>query len=101
MKKMIALYRTPADAEAFFAHYREVHLPLVRKLPGLAKVEITQITRTLVGETGNFLLAEMVFADPEAFRTAMKSPENAAAGADAMAFAGELVTVMTGETIEI
>ncbi|HKR86856.1 MAG TPA: EthD family reductase [Phenylobacterium sp.] len=98
---MIALYKTPEDADAFFAHYREVHIPLVRKLPGLAKVEITQINKTLLGEKGNFLLAEMTFTDPEAFQAAMRSPENAAAGADAVAFAGELVTVMTGETLEI
>lgn len=100
MKKMIALYRAPEDVQAFLDHYRDVHMPLVRKLPGLTSVELTRIERTVVGEKGNFLLAELVFASPEAFQAALRSPENAAAGADVMAFAGELVTVMTGEVIE-
>ncbi|QBE92470.1 EthD family reductase [Sphingomonas paucimobilis] len=100
MKKMLALYRAPENVDDFFKHYREVHVPLVRKLPGLADVKITRITRTLVGEPGTFLLAEMSFADEDALKTALRSPENAACGKDAMELAGDLVTVMTGETVE-
>ena len=100
MKKLIALYRTPQDAETFMAHYRENHVPLVGKIPGLVKMEVTRIERTLMGEQGNFLLAEMYFADADSFRTAMKSPENAATGTDLANFAQGLVTVMTGETID-
>ena len=100
MEKLIALYKTPQDAEAFLDHYRTVHVPLVKQLPGLLRVEVTLLKRTLVGEEGNFLLAEMVFADPESFKAALKSPENAAVGADAMAFAGSLITVMTGTSVE-
>jgi len=100
MKKMIALYRAPANVDAFMKHYGEVHVPLVRQLPGLVDVTITQINKTLVGEAGNFLLAEMSFEDDAALLTALKSPENAACGKDAMALAGDLVTVMTAETID-
>ena len=101
MKKMLALYRTPDDADQFLAHYRDVHLPLVRKLPGLVDARITRINKTLVGEAGTFLLAEMNFADDDALKAALRSPENAACGQDAMAFAGKLVTVMTGEDITL
>lgn len=100
MKKLIALYRAPADAEAFMTHYRENHLPLVSKIPGLIRTEVTQIERTMMGEAGNFLLAEMYFADADSFKAAMKSPENGATGADLANFAEGLVTVMTGEVIE-
>ncbi|HJT40688.1 MAG TPA: EthD family reductase [Sphingobium sp.] len=100
MEKLIALYKTPQDPEAFLEHYRAVHVPLVKQLPGLLSVEITLIKRTLLGEEGNFLLAEMAFADPESFKAALKSQENAAVGADAMAFAGSLITVMTGTSVE-
>jgi hypothetical protein len=55
----------------------------------------------MMGEKGNFLLAEMRFADETAFKTAMKSPENAAAGRDLGAFAAEIVTVMKGEVVAI
>jgi len=100
MKKLIALYKSPEDVDAFFEHYNKVHLPLVDKVPGLVKVEVTRIKRTLVGEPGNFLLAELFFTDEESFRTALGSAENAAVGADAMAFAPKIVTVMIGETLD-
>lgn len=100
MKKLLALYRTPESPEKFLTHYRDVHMPLVRAIPGLIGVELTLIERTLVGEQGNFLLAEMLFADEEAFRAAMRSPENAATGTDLTAFAGGLVTIMTGAVME-
>ena len=100
MKKLIALYKTPADADGFMDHYRTTHWQLVQKIPGLISAELTLIDRTLVGEPGNFLLAEMVFGDAESFKTAMKSPENAATGADLANFAGGLVTVMTGSVLD-
>ena len=101
MFKFVALYKTPADHEAFMAHYRDVHMPLVKKLPGLISAEITKLGPAMMGEKGNFLLAEMRFADETAFKTAMKSPENAAAGKDLDAFAAEIVTVMKGEVVAI
>src|SRR5258705_544312 len=46
MVKMIALYAPPPDRNAFDDHYQRVHLPLLRKTPGLQRVEITNITGT-------------------------------------------------------
>ena len=100
MFKLIALYKAPRDPEAFMAHYRDTHMPLVHKLPGLVKAEITKVVNTLMGEPGNFLLAEMYFADETSYKAAMKSPENAAAGKDVGVFAGGLVTLMKGEVVE-
>jgi|TARA_B100000678_G_scaffold289843_1_gene301368 uncharacterized protein (TIGR02118 family) len=100
VRKLIALYKAPADTDAFMRHYRETHIPLVGRIPGLVKTELTLIERTLMGEPGNFLLAEMYFADADSFKAAMKSPENAATGADLANFAAGLVTVMTGEVME-
>ncbi len=60
------------------------------------RAEVTRLDRTLMGEQGNFMLAEMIFADEESFRTALNSAENAAAGADLGNFAAGIVTVMTG-----
>jgi uncharacterized protein (TIGR02118 family) len=99
MKKLLALYRAPSDADAFMEHYRDVHTPLARKVPGLVRIEVTRITRTYTGEEGNFMLAELYFED-EAFKDAMRSPENALVGADLANFAAGLVTVMTGDVIE-
>ena len=32
--RFLALYQTPTDPEALDRHYREVHIPLGRRLPG-------------------------------------------------------------------
>ena len=101
MFKLIAIYKAPQDPEAFVAHYKGTHMPLVAKVPGLQKVEVTKVLNTLMGEPGNFLLAEMYFADEASYKAAMKSPENAAAGKDLGLFAAGLVTLMKGEVWEI
>lgn len=101
MKKLIILYTVPEDEVAFMAHYRNVHLPLVEKVPGLIHTNLTRINRTLMGEEGNFLLVELCFADADSFKAAMKSPENAATGADLANFAAGIVTVMAGEALDV
>jgi uncharacterized protein (TIGR02118 family) len=35
--RFLALYDTPADREASGRHYNEVHIPLMRRLPGLGR----------------------------------------------------------------
>ncbi len=101
MHKLIAIYKTPEDEDAFLKHYRGIHIPLVDKIPGLVKAEFTKIGKTLVGEPGNFLLAEMFFETSETFLAALKSTETAAAAADATSFAGGIVTVITGEVVQL
>jgi len=39
MAQMIVIYKTPRNPAAFDRHYFEVHVPLVRRLPGLRKLE--------------------------------------------------------------
>ena len=39
MAQMIVIYKTPRDPAAFDRHYLEVHVPLVRGLPGLRRLE--------------------------------------------------------------
>ncbi|QSO47788.1 EthD family reductase [Alicyclobacillus mengziensis] len=101
MVKFIALYRQPADTALFDEHYTSVHTPLVEKVPGLKKLEVTRISGTPMGKpAGYYLMAEMYFADADSFKTAMASSENRAAGKDLMSFAGDIVEMMVGETVE-
>jgi uncharacterized protein (TIGR02118 family) len=39
MAQMIVIYKTPRDPAAFDRHYFEVHVPLIRQLPGLRRLE--------------------------------------------------------------
>ena len=91
--KLVALYRQPADPAAFDEAYFKTHIPLIEKVPGLQKTAITRFTRTVAGD-GYYLMAEMHFADEAALKTAMKSPEMAAAGENLDGFAKGLYTLM-------
>lgn len=96
MKKLIALYAKPENEATFLEHYRNVHCPLVEKIPGLHRLEITMVGPTMIGPKGTYMMAEMYFQD-DAFDTAMASPENQACGKDIANFAKGLITVMIGD----
>jgi uncharacterized protein (TIGR02118 family) len=99
MVKLIALYAEPDDVANFDRHYIENHAPLVRKMPGLRKLEVSRIAGSPMGEPRYHLIAEMYFDDMDALNAAMKSPEGKAAGKDLMGFAGKVVHMLTG-TVE-
>ena len=96
MPKLIALYKQPADPEAFDKAYFKTHLPLIEKVPGLQGTKITRFTRSLGGDA-YYLMAEMDFTDEAALKTAMKSAEMAAAGANLDSFAKGMYSLMFGE----
>lgn len=97
MVKLIALYRKPQDVEEFDKHYDEIHTPLVKKMPGLRKLEITRITGAPIGGTPFYLMAEMYFDSLDAMHAANSSPEGKATARDLMSFAADVVTLFYGE----
>jgi len=98
MIKLIALFRNPPDAAEFDRHYFEVHIPLVRKFPGLKKLEVTRVTGAPIGEAKFHLMAEMYFETRDAMDAALASGEGKAVARDIMSFAAEVITVFHGET---
>jgi len=80
--RFLALYETPTDPEAFDRHYREVHIPLGRRLPGLRRYAVG---RDVVAVRGApyFLVAELEWDTMEELRAAFASPEGRATAADA------------------
>jgi uncharacterized protein (TIGR02118 family) len=99
MVKLVALYRKPADPTAFDKAYFETHVPLVKKIPNLRRVEIARVTGAPRGESELYLMAEMYFDDKAALDAAMASPENVAAGKNLMSFARGLVTFVYAEDV--
>ena len=94
-KQLIALFKKPDDVDAFLAHYRDVHAPLMRQVPGLQSMQVARVeSDPFGGEPSYFLVVTMTFGDAESFRKAMRSEENKAAGKDLMSFARGLVTLM-------
>src|SRR5690348_14969532 len=100
MYKLIALYERPDDETSFMEHYRTVHMPLVRAVPGLLEAKAWRVkANAMGGEAPLFLVAEMSYADKAAFDAAMASSENRAAGRDLMSFARGKVTLLVAEEV--
>ena len=97
MVKLVAMYKTPADTEAFEKHYFETHMPLVEKMPGLLKSEVSKLTGMPGAENKYHMMAEMYFEDMDKLNESMASPEGRAAGKDLMGFAKDYVIMMFGE----
>jgi uncharacterized protein (TIGR02118 family) len=96
MTKLVAIYKQPPDPAAFEEAYFKSHLPLLSKVPGLQRTNITRFERTVMGD-GLFLMTEMFFSDRDALKAAMKSQEMAAAGENLNTFAAGLVILAFGE----
>lgn len=96
MIKLVALYRRPADTEAFDKHYDSVHTPLVRRYPGLKRLEVTRITGAPIGEAKFYLMAEMYFGSKEEMDSALASQEGKAVARDLMSFAADIVVIFHG-----
>lgn len=99
MVKLIALYRKPADPAAFDRAYNDTHVPLVKKIPNLRRIEISRVTGTPRGEPEYYLVAQLYFDDKAAMDAAMVSPENMEAGKNLAGFARGLGTFLFAEDV--
>jgi len=86
MVRILVLYNTPTDAEEFNRYYREVHIPLVLKMPGLRRFVTSRNAVPLSGEPYH-LVAELDFDDMDAMGAAFASPEGQATADDVPKFA--------------
>ena len=88
MARMVVIYQTPKNVEAFDKHYFEIHVPLAKKIPGLRKYEISDgPIATPGGPSDVYLIGTLHFDDLAAIEKAFASPEGQAAGADRRNFA--------------
>ncbi|HEY3244044.1 MAG TPA: EthD family reductase [Phycisphaerae bacterium] len=94
MVKLIALYRKPADPAAFDKHYREIHMPLAAKIPGLVKMDVAKVFGSPGGDPEFYQVAELFFENKAAMFSGLQSPEGAAAAKDVKNFAGEIIHMM-------
>ncbi|HET6878494.1 MAG TPA: EthD family reductase [Jatrophihabitans sp.] len=81
--KLVVLYTRPENPEEFDRHYLDVHVPLVEKIPGLQRFEGARITGVADGgEQTYHRIAELWFADQQAFENALATEESKATAAD-------------------
>jgi uncharacterized protein (TIGR02118 family) len=96
MAKLIVVYRIPRDPAEFDRYYAQVHTPLVKKIPGLRRLEVTRLTGAPSGASDLYLIAELYFDNPAARETALATNEGKAAEADVPKFAEGIVSVYFG-----
>jgi uncharacterized protein (TIGR02118 family) len=97
MVKLVAMYKTPQDKEMFDKHYFEVHMPIVAKIPGLIKSEVSKLKALPGAESGFYMITEMYYEDMDAFNAAMGSPEGKASARDIVNFAKDNVEFYIGK----
>ncbi|ADB74543.1 EthD family reductase [Geodermatophilus obscurus] len=84
--RLLVQYGRPTDPAAFDQHYRDVHVPLAQKIPGVVRFDIGHAS-PLDGDAAPYLVAMLDFESAEAFAAGMQSAEGAAAAGDVPNFA--------------
>ena len=83
MVRFIVLWKNmPTDVEAFERHYREVHIPLAKKLAGLRRYTLSGNASVVRGDEPHYRIAELDWDDMASLRRAFESPEGRAVSQD-------------------
>ena len=97
MVRFLVLYERPRDVKAFERHYREVHVPLAKQLPGLRRYTVSRDVASIRGGEPYFLVGELEWDDMAALRRAFESDEGKATAADMKNLAKDGVRSMVFE----
>jgi uncharacterized protein (TIGR02118 family) len=100
--RIIALHGFPDDPDEYQRYYREVHMPLVRRIPGVRNIRFGQALKTLDGGRPlYYLVSDVYFDDMASLEAALASPEMDEAIADVPKFASGGVTIMLCESEDV
>lgn len=87
MVKLVILFKRQTNTDNFALRY-ESNLALLRRMPGVVRIERGQVLGGPGGDTTYHTTTEVYFESLGALDAALTSPEGVAAGKDLMAFAG-------------
>jgi uncharacterized protein (TIGR02118 family) len=97
---LLALYKRPEGGDdaiaTFWQRYRDEHMPLIDKVPGLRGTKVYNVSRTYAGDQ-LMAVCEMYFDDNDALKAAMRSEEMGAAGKNLAEIAPDLLTLIALE----
>jgi uncharacterized protein (TIGR02118 family) len=102
MAKLVALHNTPADTAAFDAHMQSTHVPLVWKIPGIRKVEVSEgPVMTPFGPAPYHAVGILSFDSMADLQAGLGSSEGQAAAQDLMSFSTGGNTILVFESREV
>src|SRR5438445_13609964 len=88
MTRIVSLHGHPADPVEFDRYYREVHTPLVQRIPGVRNIRFGRVVRSEDGSPPPFyLVSDVYFDNRQALVSAQATPEMSAALVDVPRFA--------------
>ena len=87
MVRFLVLYETPEDPAAFDKHYNEIHIPLVKQLPGLLSYTVSRNLAALDDKAKYYLVAELDWENMGALQAAFASEAGVQTAADLPKFA--------------
>jgi uncharacterized protein (TIGR02118 family) len=94
VSKLVVLYKKPADPEHFDKHFREVHVPLVQKMPGLRGFSFGPASTLDGGEGAFFWMFIGTFDSFAAINEALASPEGQDVVADIPNYYSDVPTIL-------
>ena len=98
MIRIVSLHGHSPDPAEFERYYRDVHTPLVQRIPGVRNIRFGRVKGMGDGAPAPYyLVSDVYFDDVATFEAAQSSPEMAAALADVPNFASGGVTIMICE----
>ncbi|MEJ0051998.1 MAG: EthD family reductase [Methylovirgula sp.] len=100
MSKLIVLYKKPADPAHFDKHFREVHVPLVKKMPGLRATSFGPASTLDGGEGAFFWIFIGTFDSLKAIHEALASPEGQKVVADIPNYSPDAPTILHLESTD-
>ena len=99
--RLVVSYGQPTDTGAFDDYYRDTHVPLATKIPGLRKFTVGHPQPLDPSIDAPYMVAELDFDSEEAMGQGFASNEGQAAGADVANFATGGATMTHYEVREI
>src|SRR5450631_1168678 len=102
MAELIAMYKKPADAQAFDKYYYSTHVPIAKKVPGLRRYQVsTGEVATGQGASGYHVVALLSFDSLPALQSALGTPEGQATAGDLANFAQAGVDLLMFDTKDV
>ncbi len=94
--KLIVLYSEIKDPKKFDEHYRNVHLPLAKEIPGVRKIIVSKVKGVAVGNANYYQVVEVYFDNIGSLKNATQSNEAKSAIKDALSLDPN-VTILVAE----
>ena len=100
MTRLVVMYPKPADPAHFDRHFREKHMPLVKKMPGLKAFSYGPAKGPDGNDGAFFWVFNGTFDSSDAIGKGLGSPEGQAAVADIPNYSPAAPTILVLETTE-